>query len=212
MHITHPDIQSYISQKMDHLCPELEELEKETFSSIPMPNMLSGKEQGMFLYHFISALNPQKVLELGTYTGYSTICMALGMHSTSQLVTIDVNEDIAYLARKYFQLLKLEHIIDYRLEEALPFCHALENDSLDLVFIDADKSNYPNYFEALKHKVRPKGYILVDNILWSGQVLNEKPDNRTKAILKTTEIMFDDIDWHCNVLPIRDGILMGRKK
>jgi predicted O-methyltransferase YrrM len=138
--------------------------------------------------------------------------MALGMHSTSQLVTIDVNEDIAYLARKYFQLLKLEHIIDYRLEEALPFCHALENDSLDLVFIDADKSNYPNYFEVLKHKVRPKGYILVDNILWSGQVLNEKPDNRTKAILKTTEIMFDDIDWHCNILPIRDGILMGRKK
>lgn len=191
---------------------ELEELEKETFASIPMPNMLSGKEQGMFLYHFVSALKPQKVLELGTYTGYSAICMALGMHSPAQLVTLDVNEDIAYLARKYFQLLKLEHIIDYRLEEALPFCHALENKSLDLVFIDADKSNYPNYFEVLKHKVRSGGYILVDNILWSGQVIDTKPDNRTKAILKITELMFEDPDWQCNILPIRDGILMGRKK
>ena len=211
MHITHPEIQSYISNLTAHLCPELEELEKETYASIPMPNMLSGKEQGMFLHQFVSALNPRLVVELGTYTGYSAICMALAMSDNSKLITLDVNEEISHLPKKYFQKLNLENRIEYRLEEALPFCESLADHSVDLAFIDADKANYPNYFHCLKNKIRTGGFILVDNILWSGRVLDEKPDNRTKAILKTTEAMFTESGWKCSILPLRDGVLIGRK-
>lgn len=211
MHITHPEIQTYISDRMHHLCPELEELERETFASVPMPNMLSGKEQGMFLFQFVSALKPSLIVELGTYTGYSAICMAMAMPENAKLITLDVNAAIAYIPKKYFQLLHLENKIEYRLEEALPFCETLENDSVDLAFIDADKANYPNYFQCLRDKIRPGGYILVDNVLWSGQVLDENPDNRTKAILKITDAMFADTAWKCTILPVRDGILVGRK-
>lgn len=211
MHITHPDIQSYISNLTAHLCPELEELEKETYASIPMPNMLSGKEQGMFLHQFVSALNPKLVVELGTYTGYSAICIALAMSEHSKLITLDVNEEISHLPKKYFQKLHLENLIEYRLEEALPFCETLGDNSVDLAFIDADKANYPNYFHCLKNKIRPDGFILVDNILWSGQVLDAKPDNRTKAILQTTNAMFTESGWKCSILPLRDGVLIGKK-
>ena len=211
MHITQPEIQSYISNLTVHLCPELEELEKETYASIPMPNMLSGKEQGMFLHQFISALNPKLVVELGTYTGYSAICMALAMSEDSKLITLDVNEEISHLPKKYFQKLNLENHIEYRLEEALPFCESLMDNSVDLAFIDADKANYPNYFHCLKNKIRSGGFILVDNILWSGQVLDEKPDNRTKAILKITEAMVTESGWKCSILPLRDGVLIGKR-
>lgn len=211
MHITQPEIQSYISNLTAHLCPELEELEKETYASIPMPNMLSGKEQGMFLHQFVSALNPKLVVELGTYTGYSAICMALAMSKDSKLITLDVNEEISHLPKKYFQKLHLENLIEYRLEEALPFCETLGDNSVDLAFIDADKANYPNYFHCLKNKIRPGGFILVDNILWSGQVLDEKPDNRTNAILQTTNAMFTESGWKCSILPLRDGVLIGKK-
>jgi caffeoyl-CoA O-methyltransferase len=212
MEIVNKNIENYITNLSSHLCPELEELEKETYASIPMPNMLSGMEQGMFLYQFVSALNPKNVLELGTYTGYSAICMALGMTEDSILTTLDVNEDIAYLARKYFEKLNLISRIDFKIIKALEYIETIEDDSLDLVFIDADKSNYPAYFRNLKPKVRSGGFILVDNILWHGDVLNEKPDNRTKAILETTKLMFEDSDFHCTILPLRDGILMGRKR
>ena len=211
MHITQPEIQSYISNLTVHLCPELEELEKETYASIPMPNMLSGKEQGMFLHQFVSALNPRLVVELGTYTGYSAICMALAMSEESALITLDVNEEISHLPKKYFQKLNLENRIEYRLEEALPFCESLADNSIDLAFIDADKANYPNYFHCLKNKIRSGGFILVDNILWSGQVLDEKPDNRTKAILKITEAMVTESGWKCSILPLRDGVLIGKR-
>lgn len=211
MNITHPEIQNYISNLSPHLCIELEELERETQASIPMSQMLSGKEQGMFLHQFVAALNPSKVLELGTYTGYSAICMALAMKRDSRLITLDVNEEISHLPKKYFEKLNLQHIIDYRLTEALPFCEQLQNDTIDLAFIDADKRNYPHYFDILKSKVKPNGFILVDNILWHGDVLSPKPDNRTKAILETTNKMFRDQDWQCTILPLRDGILMGRR-
>lgn len=209
--ITDKNIQNYISNWTKHLCPELEELERETYASIPMPNMLSGKEQGMFLYQFVGALKPKCVLELGTYTGYSAICMALAMSEDSQLMTLDINDKIAHLPQKYFEKLRLNHIINYKQTEALPFCESLEDNSIDMAFIDADKSNYPNYFQVLKDKVKSNGYILVDNILWHGDVLNEKPDNRTKAIIQTTKAMFEDTQWHCSIMPLRDGILIGKK-
>jgi caffeoyl-CoA O-methyltransferase len=212
MEIVNKKIEDYISNLTSHLCLELEELERETYASIPMPNMLSGKEQGMFLYQFVSALNPKLVLELGTYTGYSAICMALGMSDDSKLVTLDVNEEIAHLPRKYFEKLNLQNKIDFKITKALDYIETIDDDSLDLVFIDADKSNYPNYFRNLKSKVRSGGFILVDNILWHGDVLNEKPDNRTKAILETTKLMFQDNNFLCSILPLRDGILVGKKK
>lgn len=212
MEIVNKQIENYISNFTSHLRPELEELERETFENIPMPNMLSGKEQGMFLYQFVSALNPQNVLELGTYTGYSAICMALGMSENSKLTTLDVNEDIAHLPRKYFDKLGLQNRIDFKIMKGLDYIEMIENESLDLVFIDADKSNYPHYARILKSKIRKGGFILIDNILWHGDVLNEKPDNRTKAILETTKIMFEDTDFDCSILPLRDGILVGKKK
>ncbi len=213
MVIVNKNIENYISNLTAHLIPELEDLERETYQKVLLPHMISGKEQGVFLNQFTAALKPRKVLELGTFTGYSAICMALAMSDNSQLTTLDINEEISYLPRKYFELCGVSNKIIYNIIPALDYISTLEKNSIDMIFIDADKKNYPIYFEKLKSKLKPGGYILVDNVLWHGKILDDlNTDSNTTAIRELTSKMFADNDFICSILPLRDGILIGKKK
>ena len=212
MNITNPEIESYITGLCSHLRPELEALERETYQKVLLPNMISGNMQGRFLYQLTAALNPQNCLELGTFTGYSAICIALGLRDKALLTTLDVNEEIAHIPRKYFEKLNLQDKIDFRIVSAIDYCPMMDDNSLDLVFIDADKKNYPLYFEILKPKLRSGGFLLVDNVLWHGKVIKPNPNKDTLAIMKLNQMVFSDIDFETSIVPIRDGILMARKK
>lgn len=212
MEIIFSNIQSYISQHSKHLSEELEELERQTYLRVLLPNMISGKEQGTFLYLFFSALRPKKVLEIGTFTGYSAICMAMGMEDDATLITMDINDEISYLARDFFKKTNQEHKIDYRIGDAMKMIEEIEDHSLDCIFIDADKRNYPNYYHKSKSKLKQGGFLMIDNVLWHGKIVEPNPNKDTEAILELNELIANDPDFVSNIVPIRDGITIARKK
>ncbi|MFY7861485.1 MAG: O-methyltransferase [Chitinophagales bacterium] len=213
MEIIHPEIQEYIRRYSQHIRPELEELERETYLKVMLPQMISGAEQGTFLYQFTAALNPKLVVELGTFTGYSAICMAAAMQEGAKLVTLDVNQDIAHIPIKYFEKCNLDGIIDFQLVPGLDYLPAVQDESIDLLFMDADKKNYPKYFQIADSKMKSGGFILVDNILWNGRVTQKEGMNSdTQAIVEVTKMIMNHSQYCTTILPIRDGILMARKK
>ena len=211
MEIIHSSIQDYLSAHSRHLTPELEELERQTYLSVLLPNMISGKEQGTFLNLFFGVLKPKLALEIGTFTGYSAISMALAMNDDATLITIDVNEELEGLVREFVSKSGLEHKIDYRLGDAMQMIDSIEDNTLDIVFIDADKRNYPNYVIKLKPKLKKEGILMIDNVLWHGKVVLDNPNKDTQAILDTNKMVFDDLDFITSIVPIRDGILIARK-
>ena len=155
-------------------------------------------------------IRPKFVLEIGTYTGYSAICLAEGIQSNGMLITIDINQELEEKVRGYFNEASLSSIIDYRIGNAMELIPTLK-ESFDLVFIDADKKNYSQYFDLVIDKVVPGGFILADNVLWSGKVLDDKPDKDTKAIVDFNRKVKDDARVENVLLPIRDGIMVLRK-
>ena len=175
-----------------------------------MPRMVSGHLQGRFLSMVSHMIKPQNILEIGTYTGYSAICLAEGMQPNGKLVTIDVNEELEKRVRGYFREGGLENKIDYLLGDAATIIPAL-NSTFDLVFIDADKENYAKYYELVFDKVPMGGYILADNVLWSGKVVREKIDKDTRAIKSFNEKIQSDSRVENMLLPLRDGISLVRK-
>jgi caffeoyl-CoA O-methyltransferase len=212
MEIVHPEIQEYIRRYSKHIRPELEELERETYLKAMLPQMISGAEQGNFLYQFTAALNPKLVIELGTFTGYSAICMASAMQEDAKLITLDVNHDIAHIPIAYFEKCNLTKIIDFQLVPGLDFLPTIIDESIDLLFIDADKKNYPKYFQIADSKLKTGGYILIDNILWNGRVTQKEGTNSdTQAIIDVTNMIMNHPQYCTTILPIRDGILMARK-
>ena len=153
-------------------------------------------------------IRPKRVLEIGTYTGYSALCFAEGLADDGKIITIDINEELESRVRQYFA--PWSNKIDYRIGNALDIIPTLD-EIFDLVFIDADKRNYENYFDLVIDRVRPGGYLLADNVLWSGKVLDEKPDADTKAILYFNKKIHEDSRVENVLLPVRDGIMMIRK-
>ena len=197
----------------DHTTAEsdlLKNINRETHAEILRPRMLSGHLQGRVLAMISHLLRPAAILEIGTYTGYSAICLAEGLAFDGKLITIDINEELEQRVREYFRLSGFNDRIDYRIGNALKVIPAL-NEVFDLVFIDADKENYGRYFDLVIDKVRPGGVILADNVLWSGKVLNEKPDKDTQAILEFNRKIQEDKRVENVLLPIRDGIFIIRK-
>ncbi|TVR78442.1 MAG: O-methyltransferase [Chitinophagaceae bacterium] len=188
----------------------LKKINRETHLKVPMPRMLSGHLQGIFLKMFSTALQPKCILEIGTYTGYSGICLAKGLSENGRLITIDINDELENMVRGYFKESGLERKIDYKLGNALDIIPELDIQP-DLVFIDADKKNYLNYYKMIIDKLRPGGFILVDNVWWSGKVLNEKKDKDTTAIHEFNEFVHHDKRVENFLLPIRDGIMILRK-
>ncbi|QDK81487.1 O-methyltransferase [Spirosoma sp. KCTC 42546] len=191
----------------------LYQLNRNTRAQIMAPRMLSGHMQGRFLSMISWMIRPRRILEIGTYTGYSALCLAEGLVDDGLLITIDHNEELEDFARSYWQKSPLNDKIDFRLGSAMDIIPTL-NETFDLVFIDADKRNNSAYFDLIFDKVRPGGFMLADNVLWSGKVVElVKPsDLDTQSVLAFNEKVQNDSRVENVLLPVRDGIMMIRKR
>ncbi len=191
----------------------LKKIVRETQAKVLMPRMISGHLQGKMLELFAKMLQPKVILEIGTYTGYSGICLARGLRPDGKLITLDINDELESMVRGFFEESGLVGQIDYRLGNAREIIPQLEG-PFDLVFIDADKFYYSEYFDLVIDKVSSGGIILADNVLWSGKILVEegqKIDKDTKALLDFNQKVQEDPRVENVLLPIRDGVLMIRK-
>lgn len=187
-------------------------LNRETYAKVMTPRMLSGHLQGQVLRMFSQMIRPKNILEIGTYTGYSALCMVDGMQEGGKLVTIDINEELQDIIKRYISEAGNEDKIDLRIGNALEIIPTLEQ-TFDLVFIDADKENYSNYFDQVIDKVSVGGYIIADNVLWSGKVLEDDAvlDKDTLALKEYARKLKSDPRVETVMMPIRDGLLLARK-
>lgn len=206
-------IKNYCEKFTDAETEFLTKLNRETHLKVSQPRMLSGHLQGRFLSFMSKLIQPKNILEIGTYTGYSALCLAEGLAANGKLITIDPNEETNYFAKKYFNESPYSSKIELLEGLALAVIPNL-NITFDLVFIDADKKNYLNYFNVVIDKVRSGGIIIADNVLWSGKVITEenKMDADTLAIHKFNEAVNKDERVESLLLPVRDGLMILRKK
>ena len=188
----------------------LHRINRETHLSVLKPRMLSGHLQGRILSMISKMIRPDLILEIGTYTGYSALCLAEGLSSNGKLITIDVNEELEDRVRGYFRESKFNDKIDYKIGDAKKIIPTLQA-PFDLVFIDADKEGYSLYYDLVIDKVTPGGFILADNVLWSGKVLDAEPSKDTLAILHFNKKVCEDPRVEHVLMPIRDGIMILRK-
>ena len=206
-------IDTYVVEHSQQEPIVLQELSKETWQKVLNPRMLSGAFQGRVLSMISKLIQPKNVLEIGTYTGYSAICIAEGLAEGGIIDTLDVNEELEDLQNKYFEKSGYRDQIKQHFGNALEIIPALDK-KYDLVFIDADKSNYPNYFKLIIDKMNSGGVILSDNVLWSGKVVEplDPKDKDTKALLEYNKILNSDDRIETVLLPIRDGLTISRVK
>lgn len=206
-------IEEYIEA---HTAPEsavLEELNRETHAKVLQPRMLSGHLQGRVLATFSQMLRPARILEIGTYTGYSAICLAEGLAENGKLHTIDINEELEDRTRSFIAKSGFEDKIQMHIGNAVDIIPNLQEE-WDLVFIDADKENYSTYFDLVVDKVRPGGFIIADNVLWSGKVVEKvsEKDLETMAIIDFNKKVHDDDRVENVLFPVRDGLMVCRKR
>ena len=214
MHFLPEKIDEYVVTHSEDEPELLQQLTRETYQKILQPRMLSGHYQGRVLSMISKLINPKCILEIGTYTGYSALCLAEGMQPNGELHTIDVNEELVDFQRKYFDKSEYGKQIHQHLGNALEIIPDL-NKTFDLVFIDADKENYSNYFNLIIERLKRGGIILSDNVLWSGKVLDrtfKKEDTSTPALIEYNSLLKTDSRIETVMLPIRDGLTISRKK
>jgi caffeoyl-CoA O-methyltransferase len=210
MEVINEALQHYSEQHTSAESDLLKAVNRTTHAKVLRPRMLSGHLQGRVLAMISQMLQPRRILEIGTYTGYSALCLAEGLADDGKLITLDVNEELEDMVRSFFSASPYSSKIDFRLGDARRIIPELAG-PFDLVFIDADKENYGMYYDLVLDKVRPGGIILADNVLWSGKVLDAKPDKDTAAILEFNRRIQSDRRVENVLLPIRDGIMMIRK-
>ena len=211
MHFIPEKLDDYVVAHSENEPELLQQLTRETFQKILQPRMSSGPYQGRVLSMISKLINPKNILEIGTFTGYSTLCLAEGLQEKGTIDTIDINEELFDFQRVFFDKSKYGSQIHQHLGNALEVIPKL-NKTFDLVFIDADKSNYVNYFHLIIDKMNSGGIILSDNVLWSGKVvapLNEK-DVDTKVLLEYNRLLNEDPRIETVLLPIRDGLTVSR--
>ncbi|WP_074408342.1 MULTISPECIES: O-methyltransferase [Aquimarina] len=211
MHFIPEELDTYV---VDHTQKEpqlLQQLNRETYQKILQPRMLSGPYQGRVLSMLSKLIHPKNILEIGTYTGYSALCLAEGIQKDGELHTIDINEELEDFQRKYFDLSDYGKQIHQHIGDATKIIPNLDI-KFDLVFIDADKPNYPTYFELVINKMNSGGVILSDNVLWNGKVIEkvEEEDISTKALLEYNTLLIEDKRIETVLLPIRDGLTISR--
>jgi caffeoyl-CoA O-methyltransferase len=211
MHFLSEDLEEYValhSQKEPEL---LAQLNKETYQKILLPRMLSGHFQGRVLSMLSKLIRPTTILEIGTYTGYATLCLCEGMQENGIVHTIDIKEELVDFQRKYFDKSPWGNQIVQHLGEAMDIIPKLET-TFDLVFIDADKENYLNYYELIVPKMSKGGIILSDNVLWSGKVVEplKEGDVSTQVLLEYNKRLNEDPRVETVLLPIRDGLTVSR--
>lgn len=203
-------IEEYVEAHTQKESDVLYDLNRQTHLKIMQPRMLSGHLQGRVLSMFSKMIQPKNILEIGTYTGYSAICMAEGLQADGKITTIDINAELETFARSYFEKAGITENIDFRIGNAMEIVPTLETE-FDIVFIDADKSNYINYYEMVISKVRAGGYIFFDNVLWSGKVIDKNENDPDTATLKQlNQLIQDDSRVENLLLPVRDGVMVCR--
>jgi predicted O-methyltransferase YrrM len=202
-------INEYSEQHTTAQSQALADLERETHLKVLRPRMLSGHLQGKFLEMVVKMMQPKEVLEIGTYTGYSAICMANGLSADACIHTIDINAELEDFAKSHFQKADVEHQIEFHVGNALDIIPKLDV-VFDLVFIDADKINYKKYFDMVLPKMRKGGFIIADNVLWSGKVLEpaKAKDPETKAIQEFNDYVHTCTKVENMLLPLRDGLMI----
>ena len=204
------ELSDYLNKNSEKEPEILSRLSKETHQKILQPRMLSGHIQGRFLSFISKIKSPNKILEIGTYTGYSTICLAEGLSIDGKIDTIDKNEELVKIQNKYFKESGYRKNIIQHTGDAIDILNNL-NDSYDIIFIDADKENYINYFNLVSNKLNKNGIIISDNVLWSGKVLDiEQKDEETSTLVEFNKIINKDKRFNSIILPIRDGISISR--
>ena len=211
MHFISEELEHYVENHSQNEPELLVQLFKETYQKILQPRMLSGHFQGRVLSMLSKIINPKNILEIGTYTGYAALCLAEGLQKDGTLDTIDVKEELVSIQQKYFNLSPWKNQIKAHLGEALTIIPTIDK-KFDLVFIDADKENYINYFNLVVPKMNKGGIILSDNVLWSGKVLEElnPKDTSTKILLEYNKLVNEDARVETVLLPIRDGLTVSR--
>lgn len=206
-------IEDYVIAHSENEPPLLKELSRETWQKVLNPRMLSGAFQGRVLALLSKLTKPSTILEIGTYTGYSALCLAEGLAENGILHTIDKNEELFVLQQKYFGRSSFKNQIQQHIGNALDIIPTI-NEKFDLVFIDADKRNYVNYFHLIIHKMNKGGIILSDNVLWSGKVIEklDPKDEDTAVLLAYNNLLKEDPRLETVLLPIRDGLTISRVK
>lgn len=208
------EIMAYAERCSEDESPLLQRINRETNLEVLKPRMISGYMQGRVLSMLSKMIKPTSILEIGTYTGYSALCMAEGLANNGTLITLDKNEELEDRVKGYFDDSEYKDQIDYRIGNAMDLIPELEG-SFDLVFIDADKANYLKYFNLVIDKMKPGGFIIADNVLWSGKVLESRRkrlDEDTAAIIKFNDAMKSDVRVEKVLFPVRDGLFVIRKK
>jgi len=189
----------------------LKKIQRETHLNVLQPRMLSGPFQGRFLSLISSLIQPNKILEIGTYTGYSALCLAEGLSKSGTLITIDINDEIEERVKGYFQESSFADKLTLKIGPALSIIPQLQHE-FDLVFIDADKKNYINYYNEIFPKVRVGGLIIADNVLWSGKVVDQNAQDSDTQLLRDFNLLIQEDARVSNILlPIRDGLMVVRK-
>jgi caffeoyl-CoA O-methyltransferase len=201
------EIQKYAEQHTSDESPVLKELREHCYAHYSDSSMLSGFVQGRILSMFSRMIRPKVVLEIGTYLGYSALCFAEGLVEGGKVITLDIQEDTNKVARSFVERTEFANSIEFHLGNALEIIPTLP-ETFDFVFIDADKPNYSNYYNLVIDKVRPGGFIIADNVLWSGRVLDADQDGNTKALHEFNRMVLTDDRVSNVLLPIRDGLMV----
>jgi predicted O-methyltransferase YrrM len=211
MEFIDPLLDKYVCEHTANESDLLKKINRETHLEVLQPRMLSGHFQGRVLSMFSKMIRPERILEIGTYTGYSAICLAEGLTPNGKLVTIDINEELASRVRGYFAESPYSQQIDYLIGDAMELIPAL-NEKWDIVFIDADKHNYINYYHLVFPMVKVGGYIIADNVLWSGKVIDlSQQDKDTSLLREYNQLVHQDDRVEEVLFPIRDGLMIARK-
>lgn len=206
------ELEKYIEAHSSIEDPVLEDLYRQTHIRFVNPNMVSGHMQGKLLGFISAMIRPEHILEIGTFTGYSAICLSKGLKEGGKLITIEINDELAPFSGSYFRKAGVESKITLLNGNALEIIPTLDI-KFDLVFIDADKRDYCDYYRLAMQKLKPEGFILADNVLWGGQVLNkETRDQQSRGVIEFNELVKNDESVEKIILPIRDGLMLIRKK
>lgn len=212
--MTEHKINNYILSHIDSEPELLKKMTREAHVKLLHPRMISGNIQGRLLKMLASMLKPENILEIGTYTGYSALCLAEGAPEDSKIITVEIDDEMESFIKRYFQESEYGHKIDLKIGNALQLIKKYSENYFDLIFIDADKRDYIHYYEVAYHKLKKDGIILADNTLWNGKVLDENFHNdvQTQGVMKFNSHIKRDERVEKVILPIRDGLTIIRKK
>jgi len=212
MEIIPHDLQLYLEDHCDPEPPELQKINRETYLKVLQPHMLSGHYQGRLLSMLSKMMQPRRILEIGTFTGYSTICLAEGLVEDGLLYTIEVNHEMEEMLSQHFKSTNVDKKIRQYFGHASQIIVEIEENNFDIAFIDADKRNNLHYFQLIIDKIKSGGLIIIDNVLWKGKVYGNENDADTRSIRELNDHIAEDKRVEKLILPVRDGIMLVRKK